>query len=61
MIFEIKIFISYAREDALIADRLYEDLKRSGINPWMDRTDILAGERWETAIKSAIEKSKFFF
>jgi small GTP-binding protein len=57
---EINIFISYAREDSEIADRLYDDLKKTGSNPWMDRKDLLAGSLWKKSIKRAIQRSNFF-
>ena len=40
---EIKVFISYAREDYETANRLHDDLKASGLKPWMDKKDILLG------------------
>jgi WD40 repeat protein len=54
------IFISYAREDAEYAERLYEHLKTEGLQPWMDSRDILPGQSWKAAITSAIRRSGFF-
>jgi hypothetical protein len=31
-----QVFICYAREDMATAKRLYQDLQRAGITPWMD-------------------------
>lgn len=55
-----KVFISYAREDFGMADRLYGDLRRSGADPWMDTYDILVGQRWAVAIREAIRESSHF-
>ena len=54
------MFISYAHEDSDAAERAYSDLKNTGFNPWMDKEDILAGQKWENVIRQAIEKSRYF-
>jgi hypothetical protein len=55
-----KVFLSYAREDEDQARRLFEDLKRAGLNPWFDKDSLLPGQRWKTAIKTAIRDCRFF-
>ena len=57
---KIRIFLSYAREDESAVEVLYQRLTKEGFEPWMDRHDILPGERWDTSIESAIQKSDFF-
>lgn len=57
---KIRIFLSYAREDESAVKELYQRLSDEGFEPWMDRQDILPGERWDTSIESAIQKSDFF-
>jgi len=53
----MQVFISYAREDYEIAERLYVDLgQQDGVRPWMDRKDILAGQN----CRLAIQKSSYF-
>ncbi len=54
-----KVFISYAREDAPIARRLFDDLKTAGAEPWLDVENILPGQRWESEIEKAIKKTDF--
>ena len=56
-----KLFISYAHEDIESARRLYEELSSvpSAI-PWFDKESLLAGMRWEPAIRKAIRESEFF-
>lgn len=54
------VFISYGREDATEASRLYADLVEAGLRPWMDQIDLLPGQRWKEAISEAIETSRFF-
>src|SRR5438128_2687025 len=54
------VFISYGPEDAEAAKRLYNDLKVSGVNPWLDRNDLLPGQNWRLAIRKAIANSRYF-
>lgn len=55
-----KIFICYAKEDLAIAKRLYDDLKRQGLNLWLDDIDLKPGQDWDTEIKHAIKNSSYF-
>jgi hypothetical protein len=55
-----KIFISYAREDEASARRLYEELKRAGAQPWLDKENLLPGQEWEATIEMEIEKCDYF-
>jgi TIR domain len=54
------VFISYAREDAELAIRLYNDLKRAGIQVWLDKVSLLPGQRWEVSIRETIKTSRYF-
>jgi hypothetical protein len=56
----LQVFISYAGEDLEIATRLYDDLKKAGLDPWMDKKDIRPGQNWEVTLKRAIKESKYF-
>ena len=53
-------FISYVRENKDIVDRLAEELQSYGVKVWLDRNDILPGQRWQDAIKNAIQDGAFF-
>jgi TIR domain. len=55
-----KIFIAYVQEDHAYARRLYDALKASGFEPWLDRKKLLPGQNWPRAIERAIEVSDFF-
>jgi hypothetical protein len=55
-----RIFIAYAKEDAVPANRLYEDLARHGHAPWLDRLKLLPGQNWPRRIEEAIASSDFF-
>jgi hypothetical protein len=55
-----QIFISYAREDYKIAKQIYDFLVLQGQEPWFDKERLLPGQKWESAIQSAIRESHFF-
>ncbi len=53
-----RIFISYAREDAVeLAFRLRDSLIAAGHNAWMDTSEIHAGTSWSRDLEDAIERS----
>ncbi|MBD3306553.1 TIR domain-containing protein, partial [candidate division KSB3 bacterium] len=56
---EIKVFISYAKEDHQHAQQLYHDLKQAGVVPWIDCEDLLPGQRWKVAINQALRESTY--
>lgn len=55
-----KVFISYAREDREIAEKLYRDLQKPGVQPWIDSFDLGLGQPWEEAIRKAISECRYF-
>jgi hypothetical protein len=55
-----KIFLSYAREDMSMAKQLYNDLRRYGLDVWLDTESLLPGDRWKDKIQDAIENSNYF-
>src|SRR5580658_934660 len=55
-----KVFISYAREDADRARRLFNSLTQAGAEPWLDVENLLPGQHWESEIEKAIKQTDFF-
>jgi hypothetical protein len=55
-----QVFLAYATEDSALAGRLYDDLQRAGLGPWMDVRKLMPGQNWPRAIERAIEASDFF-
>jgi TIR domain len=53
------VFLSYAREDEARVRALGEVLRARGFRPWIDVKDILPGQRWRSAITSALESASF--
>src|SRR5271165_6667 len=49
-------FFSYSRDDSEFALRLARDLKAAGANVWIDRLDLVGGQRWAQAVQDALEK-----
>ena len=56
---DIKIFISYAREDKQWAQFVYRRLKDANYRPWIDTEDILPGAQWDAAIREALREADF--
>lgn len=55
----VKVFISYATEDYEVAKRLYDDLKKAGVAPWLDREDLLTGQNWRNTIPQIIRECRY--
>ena len=47
---EQQVFLSYAREDFEMAERIYKDLTHHGINIWFDKKTIFPGKNWKLEI-----------
>lgn len=53
------VFVSYAHENVPFVQRLMYDLKMRGINAWVDKSGLVAGEPdWESALRVAISGAK---
>jgi CheY-like chemotaxis protein len=50
-------FMSYASEDAIFADLAKMKLNQAGVNVWIDRGALHAGEEWRNAIDVGISSS----
>ncbi len=48
------VFISYVRNDAHFAELLASELRQKGVEIWIDRQEIQAGDNWAEAIDKAI-------
>jgi hypothetical protein len=55
-----QVFVAYVKEDAVAAERLYDDLEAAGFSPWMDVRKLLPGQNWPRALEAAIDDSDFF-
>jgi hypothetical protein len=57
---ELRVFVSYIREDEEIVARLAKELSAYGIKVWLDKTELKPGYRWKDAIREAISEGDFF-
>lgn len=55
-----QLFISYARKNLEIAEKLTADLERAGFNVWLDRKGIDGGSKWAAEIARAIAGCETF-
>jgi hypothetical protein len=55
-----RVFLSYVKEDARVVERLVDELAAHGIHVWLDREQLLPGQRWPEAIRRAISEGDFF-
>ena len=51
------VFVSYAREDTRLVERLATALRGHGREVWIDTDDIRGTEEWERAVDAGIESS----
>jgi phosphoribosyl-AMP cyclohydrolase len=57
----IQIFLSYAHVDFSSVINIYERLSSiADFQPWMDKKNLLGGEKWKETIEKAIKQSDFF-
>ena len=52
------LFISYASEDRAFVQSLSADVVSAGIDTWVDREDLVPGDRWRGEIVAAIDECK---
>lgn len=55
-----RLFLSYAREDAQAARKLYVELTARGLNVWLDQEALRPGQNWRVAVRQAIRESRYF-
>ena len=53
------VFLSYARKDSPIVDRISQDLRGQGVSTWMDRENIKVGQAWRPQIEKALSGADF--
>lgn len=53
----LRIFLCHCSEDKPAVRKLYEQLKSSGTNPWLDEENLLPGQQWKQEIPKAVRKS----
>jgi TolB-like protein/Tfp pilus assembly protein PilF len=56
----LAVFLSYASEDAAAAQRLCGGLRASGIEVWLDQSELRGGDAWDAAIQDQIRRCALF-
>ena len=51
-----RVFLSYARRDMALADRLLQHLQAQGCTVWMDRSELLTGDDFVRGIQREIPR-----
>lgn len=54
-----KVFISYAKEDFELAEKLYDYLNAKGFKPWLDKKNLLPGQPWDSEIKRNLREATY--
>lgn len=54
-----KVFISYAKEDYIFAEKLYDFLKDSNLKPWLDKKEILPGQDWNYILRKSLREANY--
>jgi len=54
------VFLSYASQDAEIAERIGESLRTAGIEVWFDRSELRGGDVWDQKIRLQIRDCALF-
>ena len=53
-----KVFLSYARADVAICDRIKNALEHAGIACWRDAEDVEPGAKWLASLPSALAQAR---
>jgi TolB-like protein len=54
------VFLSYASEDADVAQRICAALRDAGIEVWFDQSELRGGDAWDSAIRKQIKACTLF-
>ncbi|MCK6558708.1 TIR domain-containing protein [bacterium] len=55
----VQIFLCHASEDKPKVVEVYRFLQQQGFKPWLDKEDLLPGQRWDEEIPKALQASDF--
>jgi len=53
----LKVFLCHASDDKAEVRNLYQRLSADQIQPWLDEENLLAGQDWNTEIRTAVKDS----
>lgn len=53
----LRVFLSHSSNDKPAVRRLRDRLEAAGVDPWLDQTNLLGGQKWKREIRKAVETS----
>lgn len=53
----LRVFLCHSSDDKPAVYSLYQKLKEAGVEPWLDKENLLPGENWRVKVEEAITKS----
>jgi hypothetical protein len=54
------VFLSYASQDAAVAERICDALRSTGVEVWFDRDELVGGDAWDQKIRRQIKECALF-
>ncbi len=54
------VFLSYASEDRATAQAITDALRAAGVDVWLDKERLRAGDRWERIVRRQLERASLF-
>jgi TolB-like protein len=54
------VFLSYASQDAEVAQRLCNALRAAGIDVWFDQSELRGGDAWDASIRRQVKECALF-
>ena len=54
------VFLSYASEDAIAAEKICAALRSAGLEVWFDKSELRGGDAWDAAIRQQIKACTLF-
>ncbi len=55
------VFISYVKEDEERAQALFDDLRKEGLNPWIDTDGLRFGAKWNDTLEDTVTRDVDYF
>ncbi|MGH8230182.1 MAG: toll/interleukin-1 receptor domain-containing protein, partial [Steroidobacteraceae bacterium] len=54
------VFLSYASQDAVAAERIAAALRQAGVEVWFDQSELRGGDVWDATIRRQIKACTLF-
>ncbi|WP_158278906.1 TIR domain-containing protein [Leucothrix arctica] len=53
----LKVFLSHSSADKPLVEKLALQLRKEGFDPWLDKWDLIPGEKWQEGLEQALKTS----